>query len=102
VLEAKPIKHVALGATAAPCVLEKPSHMTQVLRQAAVGASELTLLFHPMKIILKAKAPEIDAGSDALKSRDDFADRASNVYDRLRGLASDLVYAAQVSFDQRI
>ena len=61
VLHTEPIEHVALGTTTAPSVLEQAAHVAEVLRQAAVGATEL-----PLFVIADYRADEFPTGERAL------------------------------------
>src|SRR6266513_1993584 len=94
VLHTDPIEHVALGTTTAPSVLEQAAHVAEVLRQAAVGATELPLFLKPVQVVLKPEAPEIHARPHTIKPCDRATQRAAHVDDGARGLAAHLVEIA--------
>jgi hypothetical protein len=62
-LQAESIEHVVLSAAAAPGVFEKSSHMTEVLREGALGATVSAFGFEPVQVILQLQVPQRNPGT---------------------------------------
>ncbi len=99
VLQTEAVEHVALGAAAAPGVVQQAAEVAQVLGQAGVRPAPLPLGLEPVQVVLQAEAPEIHAGTPVREAGHCPAQRATDIDDGAWGFAADLVQVDEVALD---
>ena len=79
--------------------VQQIAHVAEILRQATFGATALPLGFQPMQIIFQLEVPQLNAGTHLFKPNNRTAQRATDVDNRARRLASNFIEVTEVPLD---
>src|SRR5579859_318326 len=99
-MQVQPVEDVALGAAAAPGVLEESAQVARLLGERGLGSATLALRLEPAQVILERELPQRHlrtAGSECLRGT---FERAAHIDHGARDLAADVAQVAEVPLDQ--